>query len=595
MELKQFRRYERLVIAVAAVIFLSGIISPPSLMDDVDASQAQMARNMLSSGDWVSARLDGVLYLDKAPMKYWMTAISFAVFGVHDWAARLPNALAAILLCWVVVRFGRWACSPKAGYYAGLFLATCIGLFLFTRIVIPDVILTLSVTLSLWGFLRALDEAEQRPRLWACLCAASLAAGVLIKGLIGLVFPLGAGFLFLLITRRLFDRRTWSRLYPLTGIGIFLLIAAPWHILAIIRNPPYFDFTMHATPGKFRGFFWFYFINDQLLRFLNARYPRDYNTVPRLAFWLLHLAWFFPWSVYMLKVRKLSFRPADRQGRAHLMAACWIGFVMLFFTFSTTQEYYSMPIYPAVALLLGSGVAASKTLRAGARTAGVIAACAAVVIAAILVMVRNLPTPGDISTALTQNPEAYTLSLGHLSDLTIGAFAYLRWPLLVAGLACALGAIGSWLRPERAILALALMMVLFFQAARMALAVFDPYLTSRPLARILQRSPRGLLITYGEYYTFSSMFFYTEDKTLMLNGRYFNLEYGSYAPDAPPVFIDDGEFCRLWQRPDRAYLAVVDEITPKIQKLVGRERLHLVGASGGKSIYSNLPVPRLAI
>ncbi len=187
------RRYEWIVVLFAAIIFLSGIISPPSLMDDVDASQALIARNMLQSGDWVTARLDGVAFLDKAPLKYWITAMFYSVFGVRDWVARIPSALSAIALCWVTFRFGRWAFSPKAGFYAGLFLSTCIGLFLFTRIVIPDVILTLSITLSLWAFLRALDAEEKRPRLWAYVMAASLAAGLLLKSLIGLVFPLAAG------------------------------------------------------------------------------------------------------------------------------------------------------------------------------------------------------------------------------------------------------------------------------------------------------------------------------------------------------------------------------------------------------------------
>ncbi|HJT88960.1 MAG TPA: hypothetical protein VJ732_13920, partial [Bryobacteraceae bacterium] len=106
MEARLARRYEWIVILFAAAIFLTGIISPPSLMDDVDASQAQMAKNMLVSGDWVSARLDGVLYLEKAPFKYWATAVCYQIFGIHDWVARIPSALAVILLCWLVVRMG---------------------------------------------------------------------------------------------------------------------------------------------------------------------------------------------------------------------------------------------------------------------------------------------------------------------------------------------------------------------------------------------------------------------------------------------------------------------------------------------------------
>src|SRR5437764_2666983 len=96
-----------IVVAAASLVFLVGILSPPRLMDDVDAVQAQIARNMLVSGDWVTARLNGVAYLEKAPLKYWMIAVSYRIFGVHDWAARLPLALSIVLLCWIVYRFGR--------------------------------------------------------------------------------------------------------------------------------------------------------------------------------------------------------------------------------------------------------------------------------------------------------------------------------------------------------------------------------------------------------------------------------------------------------------------------------------------------------
>src|SRR5262249_27499169 len=150
-------------------------------------------------------------------------------------------------------------------------------LFLFTRIVIPDVILTLSTATALWSLLRTVDEEEQRPRLWAYGFWASLAWGLLIKGLIGLVFPVGISVVFVLLKRRLFDGQLGRRLYRVTGMLLFLAIALPWHVLVILANPPYFDFTMHSTPFQWRGFFWFYFVNDQVLRFMNARYPRDYN------------------------------------------------------------------------------------------------------------------------------------------------------------------------------------------------------------------------------------------------------------------------------------------------------------------------------
>ena len=176
-------------------------------------------------------------------------------------------------------------------------------------------------------------------------------------------------------------------------------------MLATLRNPPYFDFTMRSVPGEYHGFLWFFFINEQLLRFLNLRYPRDYNTVPRIYFWLFHLAWLFPWSVYFPATFQLQYKPVDRAGKTRLLALCWIGFILVFFTFSTTQEYYSMPCYPAMALLLGSAIAAGgKWISRGTRALTVVTGLCAAVAIAILVMVRNVPVIGDISGALSRQP-----------------------------------------------------------------------------------------------------------------------------------------------------------------------------------------------
>jgi 4-amino-4-deoxy-L-arabinose transferase-like glycosyltransferase len=569
------------------------MISPPSLMDDVDAVQAQIARNMLQSGDWVTARLDGVAYLEKSPLKYWMIAVSFMIFGVHDWAARIPIALSTVVLCWVTARFGAWAFGRRAGLYAGVTLATSIGLFLFTRILIPDSILTLTITLALWGFLRALDDGEPRPALWAMVMWASMGTGVLLKGLIAAAFPVAAGLLYLGLTGQLLVRRTWDRLRPRRGILLFLLIAAPWHVLATLRNPPYFDFTMHSEKGSYHGFFWFYLINEHVLRFLNQRYPRDYNTVPRLYFWLFHLLWFFPWSVYFPAALKLKYGTQDRASRARLLCTCWAGFILLFFTFSTTQEYYSMPCYPALVLLLGSAMdSENRWLRYGTKIAAGAATLALAAIAAILWMVRGLAAPGDIASALSQNPEAYTLSLGHMTDLTVASFAYLKLPLAVAGIAFAIGAFGGWRwRADRGRVPLwefAAMMILFFHAARLALVVFDPYMSSRPLAEALLSAAPGKLIVDDQYYTFSSVFFYTNRRALLLNGRVNNLDYGSYAPDAPQdVFIDDREFARLWASSERCYLLVEGPKAPRLEALVSKDLFHVKQQSGGKYLFTN--------
>jgi 4-amino-4-deoxy-L-arabinose transferase-like glycosyltransferase len=580
-------RYQIIVLLVAALVFMGCIISPPSLMDDVDAVQAQIAQNMLQSGDWVTARLDGVAYLEKSPLKYWMIAVSFMVFGVHDWAARIPVAISAVLLCWVTARFAAWAFGRRTGLYAGLAMATSIGLFLFTRILIPDVILTLGITVALWGLMRALDETEAHPSRWALAMWASMGVGMLLKGLIAAGFPAIVGIIYVSLTRQW---GKWRRLRPFSGMALLLAIAAPWHVLATLRNPPYFDFTMHSEKGSYHGFFWFYFMNEHVLRFLNLRYPRDYNTVPRWLFWAFHLVWFFPWNFYAPAAWKLSYRTPDRASRTRLLCLCWAGFILVFFTFSTTQEYYSMPCYPALAMLTACAMASgSSWLKVGTKLAAAITTLAFVAIAAILWMVRGMAAPGDIASALNSNPDVYTLSLGHMLDLTLSSFAYLRLPLAVAGVAFGVGAIAGWRSKGVAVAGLTAMLVLFFHAARLAMVVFDPYLASRPLAEALNQAPPGELIVDDQYYTFSSVFFYTNRRAYLLNGRVNNLDYGSYAPDAPKnIFIDDEDFKRKWMSGTRYYLVIEAPKVDRLKRLVGADLFHVKQYSGGKYLFSNL-------
>jgi len=406
------------------------------------------------------------------------------------------------------------------------------------------------------------------------------------------VFPLGAGIIYLYFTNQLFSAEAWRRLRPLSSLLVMLLIAAPWHVLATLRNPPYFSLSLHSGPGEYHGFFWFFFMNEQVLRFLNLRYPHDYNTVPRLYFWLFHLLWLFPWSVYFPAIARLSFRPDDRAGRTRLLALCWTGFLLVFFTFSTTQEYYSMPAYPALCLLLGSAMAAEGIwIKRGTRVLSAVAACTAAVLLAVLVLVRHDPTPGDISVALTQRLKFYTLALSHMEDLNLHAFAYLRTPLWLAAIAFLAGALGTFrASPRRAFISAAVMMVVFFHAARLAMVTFDPFFSSRPLARALMQAPSGSLIVDRHYYTFSSVFFYTNRDALLLNGRYNNLEYGAYAPKAPPVFIDDPQFTELWTKPERSYLVAKESSRPRLEALVGAGRLTVVAASGGKFLATNHPL-----
>ncbi len=571
------------MILIAAAIYLPGLVSPPHLMDDVDAAEALQAKNMLQSGDWVTQHLNGTPYLDKAPLKYWITAALYAVFGVHDWVARVPTVAAAILLCWLVVRMG--------GFYSGIVQATSIGLYLFTRTVIPDVILTLLIAVSLCCFFR-LVESEKASIGWALGMYTCIALAVLTKGLIGLVLPVGIAALYVVALRKAPD---WRRFHLIPGMLMVLVIAAPWHIAAVLQNPPIFDFTVHAGDhfgGKFRGFFWFYFVNEQLLRFLNERWPRDYNTVPQLWFWLYNLLWFFPWSLALPAVAQLQFKPIDRTSRLNLLAACWILVVMLFFTFSTTQEYYSMPMYPAMAILLGAAMSdGRKWMRVAVRAGAAVFLLTTLLIGGILMRVWAMPTPGDIYNAVAQHPALYTLSLGHMADLTIPAFAYLRTPLALAGAAFLLGgAAVLLLKLERAYLAIAVTLVLFFQAARLALVVFDPYLSSYAIAQNLNQLPAGTLIICGKYNPLSSVFFYSTDRALQNESDLDILEYGSMAPGARKIAVSDKEMKRLWKGAGLTFLLAKAPRLQHIENVLGSLPAILVLRSGDKYLFANRAV-----
>jgi hypothetical protein len=328
------------------------------------------------------------------------------------------------------------------------------------------------------------------------------------------------------------------------------------------------------------------------LRFLNLRYPRDYNTVPRLTFLLLHLVWIFPWSLFLPAAWVQGKSLTDqRASRLRLLAVLWIAFLLAFLSLSTTQEYYSMPCYSAFALLAGAALAEGPkrwlSVGYGVLALGGVGIAAGVCL--ILYLVRGVEAVGDISSALTRNPEAYTLSLGHLQDLTLRSFAYLRGPLLLAGISLGTGTLAAWFTRRRIIapLSLALMMALLAHAARWAMGVFDPYLSSRPLAAAIAAREDGQLIIEGHYYPASSVAFYTNRPALLLNGRAENLAYGAAAPGAPPVFIDENDLVGLWQGDRKLCLVAAVESRPRLERLLGK--VHLFVERGGKCVLSNFP------
>ncbi len=581
----------------------------PPLLDDADSVHAEVAREMVARHDWTTLYANGIRYLEKAPLLYWSMAASFRVFGVHTWSARLPLALYTLALLLIVFALGR-RCFPDAhaaanpaalaGFYSSLVLMTSFGLFIFTRILIPDAMVCLWLALAMLCFWRSL---AQPTRVNAAGFAIACALGVLTKGLIGLVFPLLIVVLYLAMTRNLAHLRRW---HPLLGAIVFFAIAAPWHVAAGMANPSEGHPGALPTPGNVHGWYWFYFINEHLLRYLNRRIPRDYDTVPLALFWGLLLVWLLPWSaflgqaLYRVPLRRWWRRAAlGDVDRARLLLFCWAAVPMVFFSFSTRQEYYVLPAMPALALLLGGWLAqdahehdASGTGPPRLGIAWMLFAAGVCGAAASLFFALHSGTAvGDLAAALRSNPGDYALSFGHFLDLSTRAMAFFRLPLLLTAVALLAGTGGHLLlrragRGHAAIAALAGGSVLFLIAAHMALVTFSPVLSSATLADAIRPllQPNDIIVLNGEYESGSTLGFYLHRQVRILNGRSSNLWYGSFFSDAPAIFDDDTSMARLWTGTHRVFLLTDAAAPPHLPAAI-----FTIASSGGKAVLSNRP------
>jgi 4-amino-4-deoxy-L-arabinose transferase-like glycosyltransferase len=582
-----------------ALIYIPGLASPP-MMDDVDSEHAQIPVEMLQRHDYVTMYVNGVRYLEKAPLPYWIMAGIYSVAGVSEFSVRLELTLFALLTFLAVFFLARDIAGEEAGFYSALALATAIGPYIYTRFIIPDIMVCFWLTVTVYLFWRSLEE-PQPSRLLCWSIGVVTALDVLTKGLIGLAFPIGIIVGYLLITRNL---RHLLKMRLVSTTIVFLAVAAPWHVLATLRNPPV---------GEAKGFFWFYFINDQIYRYLNLRVPRDYDKVPLLVFWGLLLVWTFPWSFAVVKSLKqvpLRIRDwggkLDKPSRAALLLAVWAAFVLVFFSFSTRQEYYVLPALPALAVLCGMWLkreadsAPDSALRRSAvrgATALLVLGVIASAIAGWFAAVAPAVSPdADFGEVLRRVNSMYKLSMGHLFDLTPQAMGFFRWPLILTAISFLVGTVLHWILRKRgasmkANLALASMMVVLLYAVHLALGTFNPVLGSKPLALAIQRyyKPGDTIVVNGQYSRASSILFYTGVQMHMLNGLTNDLWFGSLYPDCPKVFEDDASFARLWRGPGRVFFFIPSDLdTDPLQKLGAP--YYLVAKAGEKSVYSNQPV-----
>jgi 4-amino-4-deoxy-L-arabinose transferase-like glycosyltransferase len=587
------------LVALWIAFYASFTLFHPALLDDADSVHAEVAREMLLRHDWVTLYANGIRYLEKAPLLYWSMAAFMRLSQLLGHgsakclavAARIPLALTVLALAFAVEAFARRAFrNARAGLYAALILLSSFGVFLFTRILLPDAMLCLWLTLAMLAFWMTEQSSLPQNRVahpsqphregWVALLeggsntsngllcygfAACCALGVLTKGLIGVVFPIAIVLIYLLLARGpLGARRRIFDLHPFSSTLLFFVLAAPWHLLAAWQNPGrgvpgsltfangHWQIPL-PTDGNVHGWAWFYFVNEQVLRYLNLRVPHDYDTVPLWIFWGLCLIWLMPWSAFAFKAvrwrnplshallnsperRAKAWELYRRCGLPHelhapLLLIVWTAVVLLFFSFSTRQEYYVLPAFPAIAILIAGWLAqeadwhpitekATRIRRVNLRCTSVLLAFGSIFAATSLFFLLRTRAPApdtDLAALLQQNPGDYAMSMGHFLDLNAQALGLFRLPLALAAASLFLGPLASLIlrkkaRPHAATLALAAGAFGFLLAAHLGLQTFAPVLSSAQLAEAIapQVHPDDLIVIHQEYEYGSTLGFYLQ-------------------------------------------------------------------------------------
>ncbi|MEP7271136.1 MAG: glycosyltransferase family 39 protein [Acidobacteriota bacterium] len=539
------RFYPAIFLFATALVYL--LPSARAILDDGDALYAQIAEQMNSRSDWVTPYANGVRFLDKPPLMFWLMAASYRVFGVHEWAARLPTALGIAGTAWLLWVMGRRAAGAGAGLFAALAFVLSAGTLFFTLEAFPDIFLVFFLTLAVYCLLRWHGDGGES--VWPTIgFFAALGGAVLAKSLIGIVFPLAIAVLFLSFSR---PRPRIRFKGVVVGFLVLLAIAGPWHLLAALRNP---------------GFLEHYFVNEQLLRFFGRRQPVDYGSIPIPIFWALILVWFFPWSSFLAAVVKLGKTLGDNvEARAVVrLAVCWGSVVVVFFSLASRLEHYSFPAIPPLALLVGiaiaqSEVAVSKWIDRGFAFLGAFGVLSGIASVAVFIWwgLHGAALVADDGARVS----AYTNLFSPLFDLPAATRARLVSPLLGTLVLFACGTVVAWWWNRRGgrmrgVLALAATMTAFCLIATYSLGLCEGLLSSRAFGVVLRERalPGASVVVMGDYESANSISFYAPVRLLILGGSAASLEQGLRYDGSAQMIISRDRLEGLWQGPDRVFL-----------------------------------------
>lgn len=580
---------------------------------EAEGMYAEIAREMLASGDWVIPRFNGIPYVEKPPLMYWLTAGTYALLGTSEFSARLWKVIPTLATCLLTYGLGRRLFSDGVGILSALLLATTLGSFLFSRITQMDPLLVCAIALSAFGIVgagpRTSGGAWRRGRGAGPCFWMGIGIGVMSKGLPGLLFPLALLALWILLRR---DTRVMRGVWSWGGMTGALALVLPWHVAAATKVP---------------GFLEFYVLDNQLLRFLGQRnYVEDNSPLGTLAFLGVTVWALFPWAPYLaaalMALGSSLFRGASsftfHDSRLRFLVG-WIALVVGFFAVSSFKlEYYALPVFPAVALLVAAFLAGVdhaekpaaplkqnhpgesqvlhqmplRVLRGWtwvALAGGLLFSSAAAAAWGV-----GLLTPQNFVRGLSIWTTSYRVMLeegqplppvspGYFSALLFGGG--LMW---TAGFAAALG----WLRRGQvlaAALAVALVGVGLSAMAASVLRLVEPHHSLKPLAARLNGAmrPEDIVVHERDLEKGGGLPFYIERQVLVLNGARGDLEFGSKLPGLERTFIDTAVFRNLWASASRVFLVTDLPTTQSAISTVSDPAPVLLASTATRRLYSN--------
>lgn len=563
-----------LVLVAAIALLLPGLGRAP-FDDPGEGMHAEIAREILLEGDWITLHLNGVRYFDKPPLLYWLTALGLAAWGPTEWAARLWPLLGALAALAGTAFLGARLLSPRAGIVAGLALLTSAGFFAYARYLRPE---SLFVAAIQWGFTLLLLAPVVTRRLATLGCAA-LGIAALVKDPLGALGPLAAVALALALAGRLRPVAAWL---PRGGVALLLLLGGAWYFLVELRNP---------------GFLWYTVVDNHLLNVARARHFPD-EDIPLTGGEFLAVAGLgaFPWILpAALAVAGLVRRRAWREPREApwtALAAWTVGVYTLFALAPFKLPHYGLPAYPALALLAARWWEAGRAVRTV--LALHVVAFAAVALGAGWVYWSDGRAFMDWVLGATDVYTRKEMALGQAAPFP--PWENLRSLVGSTALVFGAGSLGLLVALGRRSRALGLLVILapllvWLPLVGSAASLVAESRSVRPLAQEVSRraGPRDLLVHEGPIENSGALEFYTGRRPAILDGRVSVLGFGATFPEARDTFWEGRRLAEAWRSPRRVFLVTTRNPDHSIVSGLSVSEVHLLAVGGGRWLYSNRP------